>query len=80
VTGWIAQIVMAILLFVERLVSKETNAKDADPTAGGIRDRFHERVRKHRDLRPSGDPSPTCGACKGSCVCGAEGRDKDQVK
>ncbi len=77
--NWFGQLTLSILLFVERLLSKETYAEDADPTAGGIRDRLRERVRNYRGVCPSGDSCTTGGTCAGSCLRRAEGRDSGQV-
>jgi hypothetical protein len=57
--GWVKEVVTAILEFIEKIVSKETHAENADPDAGGVRSRFWDRVRKHRDSGPGGDSSST---------------------
>jgi len=77
--GWIKELVTALLEFIEKTVSKDTYAKDADPNAGGMRSRFFDRVRNFRDSCARRNPSATGGTCKGSCIHYPEGRNEDQV-
>jgi hypothetical protein len=77
--GWVGELVTALLKFFERMVSKETYAKQADPTANGTRERFAQRVREFRAARAIGDARTTSGTCDGKSVCSSEGRNKDQV-
>jgi len=77
--GWVGELVTAILKFFERMVSKETYAKEADPTANGTRERFAQRVREFRAARTLRDSGTTSGTCDCKGVCSTEGRNQDQV-
>ena len=57
--GWVGELVKAVLEFIQKMVSKEIYAKNADPTANGMRDKFLARVRKFRNSRTGRDSSST---------------------
>jgi len=69
----------ALLEFLYGLSTKNVEAKNADPTAGGVKHKFIDRVREYRDSCSSENTSTNCGTGGNQSVCCSEGRNKDQV-
>jgi len=69
----------ALLEFIYGLSTKNVEAKDADPTAGGIKRKFIDRVREYRDSCSTRNAGTDCGTGGNQGICCAEGRHKNQV-
>lgn len=67
--GFFKGLFSALLEFLYGLSTKNVEAVDADPTAGGIKRRFLERMRQHRDSGATTNPDSTCGTGGSTGFC-----------